>query len=151
MKKIKKKNKIKEISGKYIKFCPKCNSIDTYQDKSTMQSLGYIPTKYICNYCGFSSFNFPEIEIEEIDKLQINFKKVKTGLGNSELIDTSYGKFYVRVMWKILGPISFIVGLIYLYFISHSIENKDIDRLTALVLIIFGLMMSYISFIKSVK
>jgi len=68
------KNKEKK---QYVQFCPKCESINIEQDKSTMQSLGYLPTKYICKNCGFSSFSFPEIELDEIQRL-----KTKTNLTN---------------------------------------------------------------------
>ena len=101
-----KKNKITKSTEKerksYIKFCPKCNSIDVTPDKSTMQSLGFLPTKYICSNCGYSSFNFPEIDINEVDKLNIQkIQKTKESKNSSELIDTSYGNFYVKVVWKI--------------------------------------------------
>ena len=101
-KKIKNVELIKKEKKKYTKFCPKCNSIDIRQDKSTMQSLGYLPTKHICNDCGYSSFNFPEIDINKINKLHYKkFQETKESKNQSELIDTSYGKFYVKVVWKI--------------------------------------------------
>ena len=148
-----KKNKISKSTKKegknYIKFCPKCNSIDIHQDKSTMQSLGYLPTKYICSNCGYSSFNFPEIEVNELDKLHLQKKQeTKESKNKSELIDTSYGKFYVRVMWRIIGPVFAIVGLIYLYLNLHSIEGRNVEISVDLVMIILGLTMIYISFIK---
>ena len=83
---MKNKKSAKKERKKYIKFCPKCNSIDISQDKSTMQSLGFLPTKYICNNCGYTSFNFPEIDVNELDKLhpqknkkqKINLRGIKT-------------------------------------------------------------------------
>ena len=147
--KKKKQRFTKKERKNYIKFCPKCNSIDIYQDKSTMQSLGYLPTKYICNNCGYSSFNFPEIDVNELDKLHPQKKpETKESKNQSELIDTSYGKFYVRVMWKIMGPVFVIIGLIYLYLNLYLIRGRNVEMSIALVIIILGLTMSYISFIK---
>ncbi|MBI2559417.1 hypothetical protein HYW20_08900 [Candidatus Woesearchaeota archaeon] len=146
-KKNERRNLIKEERKKYIKFCPKCNSIDIYQDKSTMQSLGYLPTKYICNNCGYSSFNFPEIDINELDKLHLQNKQgVKESKNQSELIDTSYGKFYVKVMWKIVGPIFLVFGLIYIYITISSHSYEGLDLLIGMIIAILGTIMCYITF-----
>ncbi|UCD20585.1 MAG: hypothetical protein JSW08_02290 [archaeon] len=60
---------------KYIKLCPKCNSINvkiTHQGSlSGLVALG-LPTKYVCKECGFASPFFPEIERERVWK---NVKK----------------------------------------------------------------------------
>lgn len=128
---------------KYAKFCPRCKSSDVSRDISTMQSLGYIPTKYICNKCGFSSFTFPEVEISKANEIKEDKNKQKF-YKESELIDTSYGNFYVRVMWKIIGPIFLIAGLIYLL----SLNNFDFEAIIALCLMILGSIMIYITFIK---
>lgn len=119
--KDKKKKSSKKEKVKYIKFCPKCSSIEINRDKSTMQSLGYLPTKYICDNCGYSSFNFPEIEIEKINELKIKSKESDKNNLKSELIDTSYGKFIVRGYWKIFGPLSLMLGLF--FYIFHFIQK----------------------------
>ena len=134
------KRKAKKI---YLKFCPKCSSGDINQDKSTMQSLGYLPTKYICSNCGYSSFNFPEIEDVKVKKLKPEAHRKEK---ESELIDTSYGKFYVRVMWKIAGPSFSLLGIVLLYFGLRIMDYFQISL--SLGLIVFGLGMSYITFIK---
>ncbi len=144
-----KNKKQKSTKKEYVKFCPKCNSIDIYQDKSTMQSLGFLPTKYICNNCGYTSFNFPEIDIDELDKIHPQKKQeTEKSKNQSELIDTSYGRFYVKVMWKIVGPSFLLFGLIYLYFILNSYSYKNFDLLMVIVLIILGSIMCYITFRK---
>lgn len=150
---IKKINKIKSVENtkkKYVRFCPKCNSGDIGQDKSTMQSLGYLPTKYICNNCGYSSFNFPEIDVNEVDKLDLQKPQDgKISKNQSELVDTSYGKFYVRVWGKITGPFFLISGLIYLYLILSSDYYDNFDFLFVIGLLIVGVFICYISFSKN--
>ena len=145
---MKSKKSTKKERKNYIKFCPKCNSIDIHQDKSTMQSLGFLPTKYICNNCSYTSFNFPEIDINELDKLHLQKKQeTKESKNQSELIDTSYGKFYVKVMWKIIGPVFLIFWLIYIYFVLHS-EYESITLLAVIIFIILGIFMCYFAFTK---
>jgi|GEM_PF-6532896 len=147
------KRKTKKISIKkrirYIKFCPKCNSIDVNQEKSTMQSLGYLPTKYICNNCGYSAFNMPEIEPDKVNSLTIkNTNAVYLSEIESEKIDSSYGRFYVRVMWKMFGPASLIFGLIYVYFAVNSYSYGSLDLLAGIILVITGAGMCYIAFMN---
>ena len=146
---MKNKKSIKKERKNYIKFCHKCNSIDISQDKSTMQSLGFLPTKYICSNCGYSSFNFPEIDVNELDKLHLQKKQeTRESKNQSELIDTSYGKFYVNVWGKIIGPLSLIIGLSYLHFILNSASYDNFDLLMTIGSIIFGIVICYISFTK---
>ena len=137
------KNQIEKGNKKYIRFCPKCKSIDINQDKSTMQSLGYLPTKYICNNCGYSSFNFPEMNMNRLHKLHIKTTQEKN---QSELLDTSYGKFYVKVMWKIVGPASLVFGLIYIYFTIKTYSYESIELLIGMIIVILGVIMCYITF-----
>ena len=88
-----KKNKSAEKERKdYVRFCPKCISVDINQEKSTMQSLGFLPTKYICSNCGYSSFNFPEINIDELDKLNLQKnRETEKSKNQSGLVDKSLG------------------------------------------------------------
>ena len=147
--KTKQQKSTKKERKSYIKFCPKCSSIDIYQDKSAMQSLGFLPTKYICNNCGYTSFNFPEIDVDELDKIHPQKKQeTKKSKNQFELIDTSYGRFYVKVMWKIVGPVFLMYGLIYLYFILDSDSYENLDLLMPIGLIILGIIMCYITFTK---
>ena len=115
-----------------------------------MQSFGYLPTKYICSNCGYLSFNFPEIDVDELDKLHPQKKQGKKESKNqSELIDTSYGKFYVKVVWKILGSIFLMFWLIYLYSILNSDSYKNLDLLISIIFIILGIVMCYFTFTKN--
>ena len=137
------KNQIEKGKKKYVRFCPKCSSIEINQDKSTMQSLGYLPTKYICSNCGYSSFNFPEMNLNKLDKLHI---KTHQERNQSELLDTSYGKFYVRIMWKIAGPVSLIFGLIFIYLTINSYPYDGLDLLMGIAIAAMGAIMCFITF-----
>lgn len=137
-----KKNKKEQ----YIKFCPKCKYVDVSRSKVThIQKLGALPHMYICNHCGHTGYQFPEVEIselghfqKEVDKRQLrDTKKDKT-----ELVDTAYGKFEVRVIWKITAPILLIIGIIFLssqYYLYGSI------------VLLVGLFMVYITYFKKRK
>lgn len=150
MKKIKKGGGM-ESNKKYIRFCPKCNSIDINQDKSTMQSVGYLPTKYICNYCCHSSFNFPEIDINKLNKLHLQKYLSNKKSNHDELIDTSYGNFYVKVVWKIIGPVFLVFGLTYIYFSINSDSYTNFNLLMGISSIILGIIMCYITFKKAAE
>ena len=135
---VKKQQKKKED---YIKICPKCKSIDVSQDKSTMQQLGELPTRYICNNCGHSGFVFPEVlesQLEEFEKEIKQLGLAHTKKDETPLLDDSYGKFQVRFMWKILSPIFLIVGIIFLL-------NQP---LTGVIILLVGLIMGYITYFK---
>ena len=137
-----KKIKQKEIRKQNTLFCPKCESVDINQDKSTMQSLGYLPTKYICGNCGLSSFTFPEIDLDKVETLKT--KKFNVKENKSELVDTSYGNFYVKVMWKILGLLSIIFGIIF-YWSSNESLLLSIGGLGAIIL---GIIMIFVIYFK---
>ena len=125
-------------------MCPQCKSININQDKSTMQQLGELPTRYICNNCGHSGFSFPEVLLSELEKFEKEMGKsgsIDTKKDKTPLLDDSYGKFEVRFMWKILSPIILIVGIIFLL-------NQ---LLTGLVILSVGLIMSYITYFKKIK
>ena len=54
---------------KYVKFCPKCRSIEIeVANQSEFKILGDIgiPTVYKCKKCKFSSSLFPEIELKDV-------------------------------------------------------------------------------------
>jgi transposase-like protein len=51
---------------KHIKFCPKCKSLNI-----RIGLIGFFgfPARYKCRECGYKSFIFPTISIEELKKL----------------------------------------------------------------------------------
>ncbi|MBI2541093.1 hypothetical protein HYV80_00085 [Candidatus Woesearchaeota archaeon] len=144
-----KKIKVTDKNKRYIRFCPKCSSINVQQDKSTMQSLGYLPTKYICCNCGFSSFTMPDIDVNKTNKLKIkNKKSVNLSKIESEKIDTSYGKFITMIFWKISGPLSLIIGFVLLFAVYVSESINYFNLVYSLFLIMFGGFACYISYLK---
>jgi len=73
-----KKKKIKAKPGpRYVKICPRCKSIDvqvSHQGSlSGLTALG-LPTMYRCKKCGFSSYSFPEIDLNEVKKKKEKIK-----------------------------------------------------------------------------
>ncbi|MBI2658846.1 hypothetical protein HYX05_01960 [Candidatus Woesearchaeota archaeon] len=146
MKKVKTRQITKKTNKeKYVKFCPKYNSIDVEQDKSTLQQVGYLPVFYICKYCNYSGYTFPEIEISGINKLKTEKKSVDE---KSELMDMHYGKFMVSIWWKIIGPMFLSVGLILLYFYFNSANIDYFIFFISIAFVIGGLAMTFISYLK---
>jgi len=104
----------KKPKYEYVMVCPQCKSTDIRQDKSTIQSLGYVPQMYICNRCGHSGYAFPEIEISQLKKFEEDIHTSglsDTSKDQTPLMDISYGKFIVRGAWKIFAPIVIIIGI----------------------------------------
>lgn len=60
----------KKQNEKYVKFCPRCKSINVFPEKSTLQILGFLPTRYVCNDCGYAAFSFPCISLANLKKLR---------------------------------------------------------------------------------
>lgn len=52
---------------RYVKFCPKCRSLDVRLEWKSFWFLGF-PPSYACKKCGFKSMIFPEISTEKIKK-----------------------------------------------------------------------------------
>lgn len=78
MKIMNQNQKQKKLKSNYVKICPKCNSLDIYQETSGVSSniIFGIPTQYRCRNCGFSGYIFPEVDISKIgDHKLINSKK----------------------------------------------------------------------------
>lgn len=136
--------KTKKTKDRYTTVCPKCKSPDIRQDKSTLQQLGALPTMYICNKCGYSSYSFPEVNVseldgfeEEVDKENLRDSRKKKSI----LLDPSYGNFQVRFVWKIGAPITIIIGLL-------TFPNEPF---TGTFLISAGIVASYITYFKKRK
>ncbi len=63
---------------------------------------------------------------------------VKVRKEDKQLIDTSYGKFQVRVWWRLAGPVMLVVGLLVFPF----------SMLGGLSAVIAGLVMTYLAYRK---
>jgi hypothetical protein len=99
-----------------IKICPKCGSKDVEVDTSNIVgNIGAIPQGYVCNHCSFTSPFFPEIESENVEEFQEEFKKGQEDEPKHEdktysSVDIRYGNFLV-FWWKITGVIMIILGI----------------------------------------
>jgi len=61
---------------KYVKFCPKCKSLNIRAELKSGWWIG-LPAVYKCRNCGFKSRLFPEISMEEVKKKYVNAKHNK--------------------------------------------------------------------------
>ena len=138
------KKQIQKKKEKYVQVCPQCKSINISQDKSTMQQLGELPIRYICNNCGHSGFSFPEVLESEVEKFEKDIRHsglIDTKKDKTPLLDDSYGKFEVRFLWKIFSPIILFLGIILLFY----------KILTGIIFLLVGLVMGYITYFKKRK
>lgn len=127
----------------YVKVCPQCKSTDVSSDKSTIQQLGQIPIRYICNNCKHSGFVFPEVLESKLEEFEKEIKKtflVNTQKDNTPLIDDSYGKYEVRVGWKIYSLLNIVAGIILLT-----------ETMAGIIFLLIGLIMAYFAFFKKRK
>jgi len=133
-----KKDKEDNLGMTKTKVCPRCNSIKISQDKSNplVGAVG-APPKFYCENCDYTSFVFPEVNLEKAKKMKTKIIKKDD---KTKKVDTSYGDYLRKFWWKIIGPIALIVGLIIIY--SNS------DYTTGGILIIISLIMIYFGFLK---
>lgn len=96
-----------------------------------------LPIMYNCNNCKYSGYHFPEVEISKLNKLKPG-KVIK----ETHQINTAYGDFYIRVMWKIFSPVVLLIGLYLLFY-------KDIP--TGIIFTLLGMFTFYIAFFKKRK
>ena len=140
---VKKLEKKKE--EKYVMVCPKCKSPDIKIDKTNpLQPAMGLPAMYICGKCGHSGYAFPEVPLSELDKFEEGYNKeriVDSVTDKSLKVDTSYGSFVVRVLWKISSPITLIFGIFSLFK----------EPILGYILILSALVMFYITYFKKRK
>lgn len=130
---------------KYVMVCPECKSPDVFMDKSNpLQPAAGLPAMYICNKCEHSGYAFPEVALSKLNA----FEEVSKGRtlstmkkDDSLLVDTSYGNFEVRVLWKVVGPLVLLVGIFLLFKIL----------MLGVVIVLMGLFMLYITYFKKRK
>lgn len=129
---------------RYVTICPKCKCTDVYQDKSTLQQTGALPTMYICNKCKHSGYTFPEIELSKLESFEekVDAKNLRNNKKDkTELIDTSYGKFGVRFWWKIVSPMAILFAIFLLFF----------EPISGTIFLVLGAIMFYITYFKKRK
>ncbi len=127
---------------RYIKVCPKCKSPDVAMDKTNplQPSLG-MPALYICNKCGHSAYQFPEIPLSELEAFEEDVEEKHlsdTKKDQTPLLDPAYGNFEVRAFWKFAGPAVLVIGLLLI------LASPGIGGFFAVV----GLFMCYITFFR---
>lgn len=131
-----------------IKFCPKCKSPDVFMDYSNpLQPAAGLPPLYICRKCNHTSNMFPEIPISELDSFEKEVKKenlIDSSPDNTQKVDTSYGDFEVRFIWKIVGPIYLVLGII-LYFMDPTL------KVISIIMSLVALFIIYITYFKKRK
>ncbi|MBD3259871.1 hypothetical protein GF371_04555 [Candidatus Woesearchaeota archaeon] len=136
------KKRTKNEKEQYVMICPKCKSPDVCMDKSNpLQPVIGLPTNYICNNCKFKGFNFPEIKASKVKKVQkeINGSKRDNDKKEKPLsVDTAYGDFIVRAVWKISAPIILLLGIFLLFSIPFL----------GIVIAVVGIIMLYFAYIK---
>ncbi len=137
----------KKNPSKFVKVCPKCKSPDIRMDTSNqIQGALGLPSLYICNKCEHSSYSFPEVELSELKDFENEASKEKiidTKKDNTPIVDTSYGKFEVRVIWKITSFFTIFLGIYFIFKLNSPYDG--------LVLMLCGLIMFYITYFKKRK
>ncbi len=62
---------IKKGKHQYVMVCPRCKSPDVWADKSNpLQPALGLPSVYSCKTCDYSGYNFPEVELSELERLE---------------------------------------------------------------------------------
>ena len=117
-----KENK-KHTGNKFVKFCPRCKSINISLDKSNpLFGAAGLPANYICKDCGYNRRVFPEINISKLKELKESRTEKQTEDLTTNQVDTSYGNFVVKKWWKFAGPFIIILGIIFLYISLNPME-----------------------------
>ncbi len=137
------KKVVKKAKRAYVKVCPQCKLPDISIDKSNpLQPARGMPYSYICNRCGTVGWNFPEVEAsqigtfeKEIDRKHLRLIRQK---GN-ELVNTAWGTFTIKRMWKISSISMTLVGLF--------VMLKQ-DELSGIMLLSLGTIMFYFAYVK---
>ena len=95
-------------TSRNVLVCPRCGSPDVEFDRSTpLIGAAELPAQYVCNTCGFQAHLFPEKDISQVKVRKVAAKVPK--------IDTNYGNFEVRVVWKYLSLLFLLGGVVLLF------------------------------------
>ena len=133
----------------YVPVCPKCKSPDIRRDQTNkLSGVMGLPSFYICNKCGQSGYSFPEVSSERLKEFEKEAKPTKKVSKEIPKVDISYGKFQVKIMWKVSGVLSVFLGL---FIIFNSINYSNIlTGAFGAIFVLAGLFLLYLSF-KSTK
>jgi predicted RNA-binding Zn-ribbon protein involved in translation (DUF1610 family) len=114
-------------------FCPRCKSKEIVRDPNMLHGAMGMPSKYICNECGFTANHFPVTD-QELNEEPVEIKSLPQH-------DMSLGEFEVGIIWKISGPFTIAVGIFGLF---HQFWY-------GLFLLGLGIVMTYVGYKKKVK
>ncbi|MFQ5620342.1 MAG: hypothetical protein ACE5FT_00695 [Candidatus Nanoarchaeia archaeon] len=121
---------------KYVMICPKCKSTDISMDYSNpIQPAIGLPARYVCGKCNHNAYTFPEVSLSKVKKFKGN-PKIK-----ASVVDTSYGKFEVRALWKVGGPLFILIGLFFYLLVP----------IVGVLIILAGWGMCYITYFRKRK
>jgi hypothetical protein len=145
-KKIKHKRKVApketiKTHGPYAKVCPECGSLDVEQEKDNPLVAEGLPERWVCQRCGHSAYIFPEVALNKIPEFQ-NIMERNMIKDDSEKVDVSYGRFETQIIWKLTGPLLFIVGLVMLFLP----ETEKIGIFYPYLIMGIGIFMVYIAY-----
>jgi ribosomal protein S27AE len=60
---------------KYVKVCPKCSGRIRIHHSNIFSKMGFLPTTYKCEKCGYVGKYFLEVPINELEKHRKLIKK----------------------------------------------------------------------------
>jgi hypothetical protein len=58
------------MQKKYVRICPECKSMDTQPDLSADSYAKGLLNQWKCNTCGYTGLGFPEVLIEDLEKIK---------------------------------------------------------------------------------
>ena len=136
---------LKKSVGQYIMICPKCKSADVKVDKTNpLEPAEGMSSMYICSNCNHTGFSFPEVSLSQLDGFEREAQReglIDTHPDRSSKVDTRYGDFQVKIIWKVSGPLILLVGVIF------SFQVPVIGA----IIVILGLFMVYVTYFKKRK
>jgi DNA-directed RNA polymerase subunit RPC12/RpoP len=127
----------------YVQVCPQCGSKEIQQvsDNPLFGAMG-APAKYQCMDCSFRAAIFPEIDEDNIKEFaEETGKEIGVTQDKGEQVDTTYGRFLLQVIWRIISIPITVFGLI-------GVFNGELSAWSYLVI---GLIIGYFSWIRKHK
>ena len=94
---------------KYVTVCPKCGSRDvTFEKQAAYVYTGLSNQFKQCNNCGYHGMIFPEVPVSGVEEQPLKAEEVKDRV----VVQTSFGKGYLRYLLYIAIPLAAIVLLV---------------------------------------
>ncbi len=107
----------------YVQFCPRCRSTDIHVDFSNRLIWTYgLPPQYQCEFCGYTSYVFPEIENEKIRKIKVINTSPQAGSSSKDISLTSL--FFILAAVLLLFASSLVFNMAFAAALAVVITNK---------------------------